>query len=95
MPRTQSFFNVSAGIAALQVVPYNEKRAGLLIKNFAGNPAFLSNDQVDVTVRGYPLAVGEFLSMVRVDGDVPELQLYAQTLVGAADLRIVETFGEV
>jgi len=94
MAKTQSFYNFSASVTTVQMVPYNAKRTGILIKNYAGNPFFISNDQADVTTKGMPLAVGEFLGLVRKDGDVPELAIYVATLVGVADVRIFETFGE-
>lgn len=95
MPRVQRFFNVDVGVVLVQIVPYNKQRTGILIRNTGPATAFLSNDQTDLLDTGYPLASGEFVAFLSADGDVPELQLYAVTAAAAADLRIVETFGEV
>jgi hypothetical protein len=95
MPKVQRFRPVSVSSQVTQIVPYNPKRVGLLLRNYSGSEVFLSNDQVDVLNSGYPLAVGEFISFLTADGDVPELALYAVTASGTANLRVVETYGEV
>jgi len=89
------FYNVTVTTTLAQIVPYNKKRTGITLKNYAGNPAFISNDQVDVLTKGYPLSVGEFFTFLRADGDAPELALYAITSVGTADVRIAESYGEI
>jgi len=95
MPRIQRFYQTTVSTTISQLVPYNKQRKGILIRNNSGNPCYLSNDQANVATLGYPLNVGEFLAFLSVDGDIPELQIYGLTSVGTADLRIVETFGEV
>jgi len=95
MPRVQRFYSVSVSTDVTQIVPYNPKRSGILIRSYSGSEVFLSNDEVDTLNRGYPLAVGEFVSFLTADGDVPELPLYAVTAGGVANLRVVETYGEV
>lgn len=94
MARIARFYNATITTTTTQIVPYNAKRTTLLIKNQSGQTIFVSTDQTEITTRGYPLAVGEFMAAVKVDGDVPELQMYAATSVGTSDVRIVETYEE-
>lgn len=95
MPRVQRFCQLTVPITAYQIVPYNKKRVGILIKNYSGNLVFISNDQQDPLGQGFPLAVGDYLSFIKTDGDIPELQVYAIASGGTSDVRVVETFGEV
>jgi len=95
MAKIQRFGKAAVSTTVTQIIPYHAKRTGILIRHYSGNPVFISNDQVDILENGYPLSVGEFLSFLSTDGDVPELQLYAVTSAGTSNLRIIETYGEV
>ena len=94
MPRVQNFRVVTVTTDLVQLVPYNKKRVGILLKVMSGQPCYLSNDQTDVAATGFPLSIGEYLSLMSRDGDVPELALYGLTLLATTNLRIIETFGE-
>jgi len=95
MPRTQSFWQVTVTTTGGLIVPYNSRRSGLLIKNYSGNPVFISNDGSNISGAGFPLGVGDYAAFLRVNDDVPELGLYMQASGGSTDVRIVETFGDV
>lgn len=88
-----AFVPFTATTSALQAVPWNPDRSSLTIRNQAGSTAFVSNDQDSITTKGFPLAVGEFISLSYLFGDEPDRAIYAQTLLGTADLRINEGFG--
>jgi len=92
MAGTQSFWKATVQTSAAQLLPYNPRRVGLIIKNYSGNPCFISNDISDPAGQGFPLSVGDYLIMQKVNKDVPELQLYAIASGGATELRIAETF---
>jgi len=94
VPRVQRFHVVTVTTDLAQLVPYNKQRVGILLKVLSGQPCYLSNDQTDVAATGFPLATGEYLSLMSRDGDVPELALYGLTLLATTNLRIIETFGE-
>jgi hypothetical protein len=94
VPRVQKFHVVTATTTLAQLIPYNKKRVGILLKVMSGQPCYVSNDQTDVAATGFPLAVGEYLSLMSRDGDVPELALYGLTLLATTNVRIIETFGE-
>jgi len=83
-----------ATTTALQCLAYNEKRKTWLITNNSGSPVFISENAVNVTDRGTPLAVSESIDASELWGDDPTLAIYVQTLVGTADLRIIESFGK-
>lgn len=79
----------------LQCMADNRKRKSWIITNASGSTVFISENQSNVTADGTPLAVGESMDAYLIFGDDPTLALYAQTVVGTADLRIIEGFGEV
>jgi hypothetical protein len=78
----------------IQIVPYQPGRSGVLIRNYSGSQVFISTDAGSVLTTGYPINVGEFITLLNADGDAAELQIYAQCASGTADLRIVESYGE-
>jgi hypothetical protein len=92
LKRITRFFQKTVTTTTLQVIAYNKDRAGLLLKNLSGSAAYISSDSNAITTNGYRLDVGEFLSFIKVDGDMSETQIYAATSAGTADLRIVESF---
>jgi hypothetical protein len=95
MPRVTRFYQASVGTSVVQIVSYNRGRSGVLVRNYSGATCFVSPDGSDPLTTGYPVAEGEFLALLRTEGDAPELQLYGQCSSGTADLRIVESFGEL
>lgn len=78
-----------------QIADYNPRRKSLVITNNSGQTVFISQDQTNITTSGFPVLVGQSISFTVTDGDEPELELYAQTLFGTADLRIIDRFGKV
>lgn len=89
--KVERFSQVSVPVSVIQIVPYNAKRVGILLKNYAGGTVFVSTDQTDPTNLGFPLTAGDYLGFSDVDGDTPALQIYA-IATAAADLRVVESF---
>jgi len=75
--RSVSFRRVEVSSDIIQVVPYNEKRNNLLIRVESGGPVYISADRVGVVENGYPMWSGEFLSLAKVDGDIPEFEFWA------------------
>jgi hypothetical protein len=95
MPRVTKFRQVTVGTDMIQIVPYQPGRSGVLIKNYSGSQVFISTDAGSVLTTGYPLATGDYISLISTDGDAAELQIYAQCPSDTADLRIVESYGEL
>jgi len=89
------FRQVTVGTTVTNIVPYNEKRSTIIIRNVSGSTCYIHDSQVDVISKGFPLDVGDVLSLIKKDGDQPEYALYGQTSTGTADLRIIEQYGEV
>ena len=95
MPRVTEFRQATVGTDVVQIVPYKEGRSGLLVRNYSGSQVFISTDSSSLLATGYPVNVGEFLNLLNSEGDAAELQVYAQCASGTADIRIVESYGEV
>jgi len=91
MARVTRFYQTTVRTSVTQIVAYSPERTALLIRNISGSTVYISTDQGSVHSEGLKLDEGEYVSMVRADGDAPELQVYAATASGTADLRIVET----
>lgn len=91
--RTTRFYKIVIGTTPVQIVPYVKERLALLIRHHIGEKVFVSNDAVEIVDKGFPLMVGDTFSLLAVDGDCPDLALYAVTTVGTAELRIVESYG--
>lgn len=94
MARITRFRRATVGTDPVQIVAYQKDRTGVMIRNVGGAEVFISTDQVDIINQGWNIAVGEYVAFLRVDGDAPDLQIYAQTASGTAELRIVESYGE-
>jgi hypothetical protein len=91
MGRITRFYQTTVGTSATQIVPYNPNRTALLIRNIAGSTVYVSTDQANIQSAGLQVGAAEYLSFAKSDGDAPELQVYALTDTGTADVRIVET----
>lgn len=89
-----AFRTVTVGTTLTEILPFNPKRTAYTIKNYVGGTVFVSNDQTNIVAQGFPLAVGDFISMILAWGDEPADQLYAQMSAGSTDLRIEESFGD-
>ena len=89
------FRQVTVSTTPTQIAPYNPKRSTIVIRNVAGAVCYISDSEVAIVTKGFPLNVGEALSLVRRDGDQPEYALWGQTAADTADLRVIEQFGEV
>jgi len=89
------FRQETATTTAAQLVPFNSRRSALTIRNASGAVVYISNDVRLVTAQGWPLAVGDFTSFIKADGDDSAAAVYAQTLAATSDLRIQESFGKV
>jgi len=87
------FRQVKVTTEPTQICPYDPKRSTITIRNVAGSACYISDSQVDILSKGFPLAVGEVLSLVKKDGDQPEYALWGQTSTGEADIRVIEQYG--
>jgi len=87
-----AYRQLTATTTKAELLPANAKRTAVTIKNFSGSTVFIDQDQSDVTGKGFPLAVGDFLTLTLALGDEPYDALYCQTLALTADLRIEESF---
>lgn len=92
MARTISFFSFTADTQVRQLVPYNDKRTNLLIRNESGDTVYINTDEKEVLTKGYPLYVGDFIIFVQKDGDVTNMAIYVRALHTTANLRVIEEF---
>lgn len=88
-----AFRQVTADTNVQEIVSFQKNRTAVTIKNFSGGTVFISQDKADITSIGFPLAVGDFLTLSLDRGDEPANALYAQMLVGTTDLRLEESYG--
>ena len=87
-----AYRQATATTSVAELVPANRMRTAVTVKNFSGSTAFISQDRSNVTGQGFPLAVGDFLTLTLALGDEPYDALYTQTLAATSDLRIEESF---
>lgn len=89
------FRQISVTDQVTQLAAYNPKRIALSVANDAGSTVYLSNNRVNVTSEGFPLAVGEKRDFTVALNDNPAEELNGQCLPGlSADVRIYEAFRE-
>jgi len=86
-------YSVEVSTEVRQIVYFNPKRVSLIIFNNGDVTAYLSQDPVKVKERGIPLLAGSSLTLLKIEGDQPEYQWYAQTISDKTELRIYEVFG--
>jgi len=89
------FRQETATTTAQQVVAYNAKRSGCVVRNASGATCYISNDAAGVLAGGWPLVAGDFIAFIKRDGDDSAAAIYAQTAALTTDLRIQESFGEL
>lgn len=77
-----------------KITVYNPKRVALAIRHVSGETVYLSEDPVNVVEQGFPLEAGDGIVFRKVDGDTPEMTLWACTTTGTAELRIWEIYSE-
>jgi len=88
------FRKVEVGTQPTQLASYNPRRKSITILNYGSVTLFISNDQVDILTKGYPIAPGSGVTLVDFEGDQPELALWGQVESGSTDVRIHEGFGK-
>ena len=86
-------YSVKVTTTVRNIVYFNPKRVALIIFNNGDVTAYLSQDPVNVVENGIPLQPGSSLTLLKVEGDQPEYQWFAQTLTSETELRIYEVFG--
>ena len=89
------FSQTTVGVAAIQIAPFNKLRLGITIRSLGVAQCFISNDRVNIAAQGFPIAIGEYLTLLERDGDDPAAALYAITAAGTADLRIIESYERI
>lgn len=88
-----AFRQFTATTTVQEMVAFNAHRTAITIKNFSGGTVFIDQDRSSVTGKGFPLAVGDFLTLTLELGDEPAEALYCQMLAATTDLRVEESFG--
>jgi len=83
---------VSVGNKITQIVPYNPDRVVLAVFNVGNYVAYISPDMVDVDKKGFPINPGVGITWKKVEGDKPEVALWAIAPSGTTELRIWEEF---
>ncbi len=78
---------------AREVAGDNRRRRTLSVANNGGGTAFLSQDPSNVLAFGFPIGVGQVITLTREDGDEPDLPLYGDTAAASIDLRVQESVG--
>lgn len=77
------------------VVAYNKRRKSLVIENNGTARVFVSQDPANIAADGFPLDPGWSIGLQTVEGDEPELAMYAVASSGTQDVRVVEQFGVI
>lgn len=71
----------------------NRRRRTLTVANAGAATFFFSQDPSNILAAGFPLGVGQVVSLTREDGDEPDLPLFAQVSAGTVDARVQESVG--
>lgn len=87
-------FSLPVDTTVREIVGYNERRTSVVIFNNGAARVFISQDEAAITIEGFPLDTGGSIGLASVDGDEPELRVFAQCAAGTSELRVVESFGE-
>ena len=87
--------NVTVGVTATLLLPFNPARTAVSIFNNDSAAIFVSEDQTGVLAAGYVISAGGALDLIRALGDNPQDILFAISSAGGADVRLLEQFGEL
>lgn len=88
-----AFFSRTVGTTEIQLTPYNPRRKSLVIFNNGSLTVFISQDPANIAAQGFPLTPGGSAAFVDIEGDEPELAIYAVSTGVGQDMRIVEGYG--
>lgn len=88
------FYSKSIGTGETMLTPYDAKRTSVSIINLGAARVFVSQDPANIASQGWPLDPGWGLGLSVLEGDEPDLALYAVSEVGTNDLRVVEQRGQ-
>lgn len=86
---------VTVGTTATLLLPYNPDRTAVSIFNNDSAAIFVSEDQVGILAQGFPISAGSAVDLIRALGDNPQDILFAVSVAGGADVRLLEQFGEL
>ncbi len=79
---------VTVATTATQLAGQDLKRRSISLFNNSGADVFFSQNQSITTGNGFVLKAGASVSLVREEGDEPELPLWAVVAAGTADVRV-------
>ena len=86
---------VTVGTTATPVFVHNNRRTAWSLANEDTATIFVSEDETNVLAGGYPILAGGALDNLRALGGEPQNVLFAISAAGSADLRVLESFGEL
>lgn len=81
--------------AAQAIAEHNNRRTSLSFRNLGTVNIFVAQDENAIATRGYPIAAGGSLDLIRALGDEPQTNWFGVSASGTVDTRILEAFGEL
>ncbi len=90
MPATRK---IIVSTTPIQLVPENPKRTVLAIANVGNYVCYVSVDPANITSQGFPVGPGTYVAWKKVDGDHPELMLFAQATADT-EIRLWEDWSD-
>ena len=84
------FRRVTVGYTVSKILAYNPKRITAVIMNMGDRTVYISQDPKYVELNGFPIFPTATVMLDKLDGDKPELDLYARTATGETTLAIEE-----
>lgn len=87
--------SITVSTATTQILAYTNARTGASFYNNGSVLVYVSEDQTAIAAQGFPVAVGGSVDLIRALGDEPQNSWFAITGSSTADVRIIESFGEL
>lgn len=88
------FYTRNIPTTEIEVTGYNKRRTSVAIMNLGTGRVFVSQDPANIADNGWPLDPGWAMGLTVLEGDEPDLALYAVSDVGTNGIRVVEQFGK-
>jgi len=85
---------MTIGTTTVKICSYNPKRRSITIYNQGSGTLYISQDPTRVFVDGFPVPNSAVVTLLKEDGDQPELDLYGMADKPSTVIRIQEGFGE-
>ncbi len=85
---------VTVTTAETEIAGDNRKRRTLTFVNNGGGVFFFSQDRSNILTQGFPVSVGQVITLSTTDGDEPDLPIYGVASGANVDVRVVESVGD-